>query len=350
MKEKLMQDLIIKFASVILDEPELTYLRREVVTGNNRLDIVLLDRRGRHVLVEVQSGSLDTKHIDRHIDYSEGYLENHPMVDIRILYVANHIDIHRKNFLQRRGHEYKEISEAKYQEVALAHGYSLDTTLELPEKPMKKIVAKNELPSNFSIEPPNKDLETLIQKLKSSERYQRFQTMLPEKIDNEAKAQKIIQQNVDFFKADQLKKLFDLVESVYPLFPGPWFGRLITCNQKRIIAEGDEKVGRWMAELIRNDISDQDKIDALRKGSLHLTNASVGIITIILYLRNKSSNSIWFEPLHDGLTILYPQLGKFNRKGEQYVQYNTIAKKFAQQYSFDDSELDWIFQEIHKLQ
>jgi hypothetical protein len=134
MKEKLMQELIVQFPSEILEEPGLTYFQREVNTGNNRLDIVLLDRRGRHVLVEVQSGSLDTKHIDRHIDYSEGYLGDHPKADIRILYVANHIDIHRKTFLQRRGHEFKEISEVKFKEVALANEYSLDRGLDMPEK------------------------------------------------------------------------------------------------------------------------------------------------------------------------------------------------------------------------
>jgi len=350
MKEKLMQELIIQFPSEILEEPGLTYLQREVKTGKNRLDIVLLDRRGRHVLVEVQSGSLDTTHIDRHIDYSEGYLQDHPTADIRILYVANYIDIHRKNFLQRRGHEYKEISEAKFREVVLAHGYSLDTGLELPEKSLSKIVARNEIPKHIDLEMSTQEVGALVKKLKSSERYRLFQTMLPEKIDNEAKAQKIIQQNIDSFKTGHLKRVFDLVDPIYPQFPGRWFARLISINQERIFKEGDEKIGRWMAELIRNDISDEEKIETLRKGPLHLSQASVGIITIILYLRNKSSNSIWFKPHHEGLSILYPQLGKFNRKGEQYVSYNTVAKMFARQYSFEDSELDFIFQEVHKLQ
>lgn len=140
MKEKLMQDLIVNFPSEILDEPGLSYLQREVKTGNNRLDIVLLDRRGRHLLVEVQRGSLDTKHIDRHIDYSEGYLADHETTDIRILYIATHIDIHRKNFLQRRGYEYKEISEAKFREVALGHGFTLDAEVLLEQStPLESI-------------------------------------------------------------------------------------------------------------------------------------------------------------------------------------------------------------------
>jgi uncharacterized protein YktA (UPF0223 family) len=214
MKEKLMQELIIRFPSEILEEPGLTYLQREVKTGNNRLDIIHLDRRGRHVLIEVQSGSLDTKHIDRHIDYSEGYLEEHPMADIRILYVANHIDIHRKNFLQRRGHEYKEISEAKFREVALAHGYSLDTGLELPDKSLSKLAFRNEIPKHIDLEISTQEVGSKVNKLKASERYRQFQRILPEKVDNEAKAQKIIQQNVDSFKTDHLKRVFDLIDPI----------------------------------------------------------------------------------------------------------------------------------------
>lgn len=349
MKEKIMQELIIHFPSDILEEAGLTYLQREVKTGNNRLDLIFLDRRGRHVLVEVQSGSLDTKHIDRHIDYSEGYLEGHPTVDILILYVANYIDIHRKNFLQRRGYEYKEISETKFREVALAHGASLDMGLELPEKSPSKLIHRNGPSEHIDLEMQTKEVGALVKKLKSSERYRQFQTILPKKSDNEAKAQKIIQQNLDSFKTDHFKRVFDLIDSPQPHFPGPWFGRLIGSNWERIIREGDDKVGRWMAELTRNDISDAEKIETLRKGPMHINQAGVGIISVMLYLRNKSSNSIWFEAQHEGLRILYPQLGKFNGKGEQYVSFNTVAKKFARQYSFVDSELDWIFQELHKL-
>lgn len=47
--------------------------------------------------------------------------------------------------------------------------------------------------------------------------------------------------------------------------------------------------------------------------------------------------------------ILYPEIGEFSPNGQQYACYNTVAKEFARQYSFGDSELDFIFQEIHKL-
>lgn len=118
MKEKLMQKIIIKYPSEVLNEDGLAFVDREVTTGNRRLDIVLKDRMGRMILVEAQVGNLDTDHIDRHIDFVEGFLGKHPNIDVRVMYVANTIDPLRKRFLERRGYEYKEISEYKFKEIA----------------------------------------------------------------------------------------------------------------------------------------------------------------------------------------------------------------------------------------
>ncbi|MCK4468565.1 MAG: DUF91 domain-containing protein [Desulfobacterales bacterium] len=131
MNEALMQEIIIKYPSEVLNEDDLTYVDREVTTGNRRLDIVLKDRMGRMILVEAQIGNLDTAHIDRHIDYVEGFLSKHPNVDVRVMYVANTIDPLRKKFLERRGYEHKEISEYKLKEIA--EKYNLLQQKETPE-------------------------------------------------------------------------------------------------------------------------------------------------------------------------------------------------------------------------
>jgi hypothetical protein len=118
MKEKLMQDIIIKYPSEVLDEEGLAYVNREVKTGSRRLDIVLKDKRDRFILLEAQVGNLDTQHIDRHIDFVEGFLENNPSVDVRIMFVSFVVDPLKKTFLQRRGYEFKEISRNKFLEIA----------------------------------------------------------------------------------------------------------------------------------------------------------------------------------------------------------------------------------------
>lgn len=117
MNEKLMQDLLKSYPSELIEEG-VVYLERELVTGSRRLDLVFLDRRKRMILVEVQKDSLDTKHIDRHIDFVEGFVEKNPEIDLRLMYIANRIDPLRKSFLEKRGYEYLEIPMIKFMELA----------------------------------------------------------------------------------------------------------------------------------------------------------------------------------------------------------------------------------------
>lgn len=126
MNEKLMQDIIVKYPSEILGEEGLEYVKREAQTGNRRIDVLLKDRMNRIVLLEVQRGSLDTKHIDRHIDFVEGFIEHNPDIDIRLLFVANRIDPLRKQFLERRGYEYLEIPQSKFSELATKYNLFTD--------------------------------------------------------------------------------------------------------------------------------------------------------------------------------------------------------------------------------
>jgi hypothetical protein len=120
MNEKLMQDLLKSFPCELIEEG-LKYVDREIGTGNRRLDLAFMDKRNRLLLIEVQKDSLDTKHIDRHIDFVEGFLEKNPDVDLRLMFIANRIDPLRKSFLERRGYEYLEIHASKFMELAKKH-------------------------------------------------------------------------------------------------------------------------------------------------------------------------------------------------------------------------------------
>lgn len=120
MNEKIMQDLLKSYPDDLIEDG-IVYLNREIATGGRRLDLVFRDKRDRLLLVEAQIGSLDTKHIDRHIDFVEGFLEKNPDVDLRLMYIANKIDPLRKTFLEKRGYEYLEIPTIKFLELAKKH-------------------------------------------------------------------------------------------------------------------------------------------------------------------------------------------------------------------------------------
>lgn len=145
-----MQDLLKNFPCELIEEG-LEYLNREISTGGRRLDLAFVDRRKRILLVEVQKDSLDTKHIDRHIDFVEGFVSRNPDVDVRLMYIANRIDHLRKSFLEKRGYEYLEISEYRFEEIARRNNFQV-------EFQKMEIQNLNELPRKVISSPKREDI------------------------------------------------------------------------------------------------------------------------------------------------------------------------------------------------
>ncbi len=133
-----MQDLLKRYPNELVEDG-LEYLNREISTGGRRLDLAFVDKRKRILLIEVQKDSLDTKHIDRHIDFVEGFAKKNPDADLRLMYIANRIDHLRKSFLEKRGYEYLEISEYRFEEISKNHNFQ-------DEFEKKEIGTHNELP------------------------------------------------------------------------------------------------------------------------------------------------------------------------------------------------------------
>jgi len=147
-----MQDLLKNFPCELIEEG-LEYLNREISTGGRRLDLAFVDKRKRILLIEVQKDSLDTKHIDRHIDFVEGFVNRNPDVDVRLMYIANRIDHLRKSFLEKRGYEYLEISEYRFEEIARRNNFQVVTQ-------QMEIQNDNELPQKVSTNSKREDINT----------------------------------------------------------------------------------------------------------------------------------------------------------------------------------------------
>ncbi len=350
MEEKFMQDLIIRFPSEVLDEDGLTYIRREVSTGNKRLDILLKDRRSRHVLVEVQVGALDTNHIDRHIDFSEGYLKNNPHSDIRVMFIANNIDVHKKSFLQRRGYEFKEISQNHLREVAERHGSGIADRATVSDTLIRKRPEVEPIMKNGTLKYEDVDgLDGIIEQFKSTLDYRNFKTILSKKITNEAKAKELLKSHLGVLNSEHLREVFLLVDERYNSAyekAGPWFGKLININAKNMLNQTSEIINEWFDIILDDNVSASQKVDELCRGTCRIKGASVGLITLFLYLLDKSNHSVWFEVQHKGLEMLYPQIGKFTGRGEQYATFNGRAKQFVAHYAFEHTELDFVLQAI----
>lgn len=196
----------------------------------------------------------------------------------------------------------------------------------------------------------NVNTDQLIGNLKSSQSYKYFKAVLPKKINNELKAKEIILNNLGSLRGSDLHVVFTLVDEPYSSYPPwchdsrPWFGRLLKPNANNMINEKPEIINQWFSITCDAGISPENKINLLQKGQKHyIKGASVGLITLILYLLDKEHYSVWFKGQHDGLAILDPRIGEYSGSSRQYVEFNRVAKEFARKYDFADEELDFLF-------
>ncbi len=196
-------------------------------------------------------------------------------------------------------------------------------------------------------------LDLLVGKIRSGDRYKRFQSVLDKKRWNEMEAKKIIEANPTAVNRDLLKEIFLLVDEPYTAATGdgngPWFGRLIKPNALKALAEDDGRIANWFKIVGDSSRPAEDRIDRLREGPDHIYGVSVGFTTLMFYVLDRSAFTVWFEALHEGALRLNLLSGKYRASGRQYTQFNNAVKNFAKQYGFDDVEMDWVLQEVCKF-
>jgi hypothetical protein len=120
-------------------EPGLSLVRRQVVIGGRRPDILLSDSLSRHLLVEVQSGRLDEEHVQRHFYYFYDYRAKYPKTHLRLMFIANRIVPQHKDFLGDHGYEFREYPEHDFlrrvRECSLRQNRVLEPETEPVETP-----------------------------------------------------------------------------------------------------------------------------------------------------------------------------------------------------------------------
>ena len=185
--------------------------------------------------------------------------------------------------------------------------------------------------------------------LKSSENYASFKNILSLKNNNEEKAKKILEENLGKLNHGHLREILSLVDGPYPysnmgkISKGPWFGRLLKLNASNVFNEDLVKINNWFNTLSDNNLQVEEKLELLLNGPNSINGLNVGFITLMLYLLDKANYLIWFQGQHEGLSYIYPDFEEFTGKTTQYTTFNILAKKFAKQYGFEHSELDWVF-------
>ncbi len=113
LSEREMEDLVLEHSDELL-EPGLELIQRQFAIGAYRFDLLFRDRRGAHMIVELQVGKLDRSHTYKILDYYEEYKFQHPDEYVELMVVATEIPVERKRRLTDHGIEHKEISLAEF--------------------------------------------------------------------------------------------------------------------------------------------------------------------------------------------------------------------------------------------
>lgn len=193
------------------------------------------------------------------------------------------------------------------------------------------------------------NVEDMVAMLKSSENYASLKNILALKNDNEEKAKKILIENLGNLNYEHLREILTLIDEPYPysnmgkINKGPWFGRLLKLNASNVFEEDLVKINHWYNTLVDNNFQVEEKLELLLDGPNSIKGLNVGFITLMLYILDKENYLIWFQGQHEGLSFIYPNLEEYTGKASQYTTFNILAKKFAKQYGFEHSELDWVF-------
>lgn len=346
MLEKDFEDIICKYPELI--EDGLKLIGRQLSLYGRRMDILFEDKFKRKLIIELKVGPIKDDHIGQILSY-EGMLLSADDPAIRVMLVGNRVPPNIQKSLDHHGIAWKEIIISFLKEFLRNKGDVFFNRLFEYEEPVlkKRIIDRDiEFPRQNSFEDMKCNLD-LIKRLQSSDNYKSFKDILPKKINNEAKAKKIIIENLGSLRQEHLIEVLKLIDEPYPYYHNgkiirsPWFGRLLKSNTKNIFEEDKDRINQWFKILSDNNSSVEKRLFLLKE-QYKIKGLSVGFITLMFYILDKTNYSIWFEGQHNGLKLFYHELEKFTGKYSQYLIFNDLAKEFVKKYNFEHSELDWV--------
>jgi hypothetical protein len=350
--ERLFEDILVKHPDLI--EGKLKFIGRQVNHFGKRIDILFEDRFNEKLIIELKKGNLQRDALSQVLEY-EGYILSEKDPSARVMIIANRIPLNLKKAMDHHGIEYKEITLKSLREFLITkNDVEFLDFFEASESVLNRVIdislPESEV-SNPLIRPGSfyGGIDGLVSKIKSSDNYKSFWEILPMKMKNEEEARKILINNLGEINLSHIKEIIKLVDEPYQyvkngkLAKGPWFGRLLKSNTVYLQYESVDKIRTWFKILTDNSLSVQVKLKVLLNEPQRIKGLNVGFITLMLYLLDKKNYSIWFEGMHNGLILFYPNLDKYSGSFDQYSTFNELAQGFASEYDFDHTELDWIF-------
>ena len=117
MTEKQFEDILCRYPELIEEGLEVT--GRQVNMGGKHIDIILKDRHGYKLVVELKQGTVKRKDIAQLLDY-EGHLLSLDDPSVRSMLVGNRVPENLRRSLDNRGFEWREIKEQEIRKFLIS--------------------------------------------------------------------------------------------------------------------------------------------------------------------------------------------------------------------------------------
>lgn len=104
-----MEEIIANHPDII--EESLTLIGRQVSIGRLRCDLLLKDKFGDYLLIEMKKGNLSRQHVGQIMEYCGTLYEGKPL---RLMLVSNRVPPSFRKSLEYHGIEWREISEEQF--------------------------------------------------------------------------------------------------------------------------------------------------------------------------------------------------------------------------------------------
>ena len=352
--EKNFEDILCKYPELI--EDGLVFKGRQIIKFGRRIDILFEDKFKRELLVELKSGPIKDEHIGQILSY-EGMLLSADDPTIRIMLIGTRVPPNLQKSLDHHGIIWKEITYGNLESFVKTKNDEIFLSFFDPQEVVyksEKNIKEREIFISENIADPkyfDPNLNTYFMNFKNSEAYKSLKKYtLNDKKEQEEEARLILEKYHGNFNHNHFEKIIKLANGPYRyerngkiVGTGPWFGNLLNTPNTEYFFKTDIKlINDWFNVLRNENIPIEKRIEILQEDPYKIRGIKTGFITLMLYLLDKTNYSVWFKALHEGLQKIYPEIGKYNSKGIQYILFNTKAKEFLQQFDFEHTELDWL--------
>ena len=339
MDERTFEDIICKYPELI--EVKLSFKGRQVNVGGKRLDVLLEDRHGQKLILELKKGTVRREDVSQLIDY-EGYFVSSDDPNVRVMLVGNRVPENLRRSLDHHGFEWRELTtnflvdflKSKsdlelLNRIAPEEFLANDAFINKPysNRKVKPLSSKQAVVTSVPLAIPSKEaVERAIALIR--EEYLEDSSFHTVRLQNEANAKEMLDMTLGRMSPEDIRRFLGYVntESIKGKIGLTRFGRHFTNIITGQICGFPNEFNKWIGTLWRAEEDDLQGALANFLINAPIKGAGTLLPTFVLYLRKPAAFNIWTKKLEENLAATLPK-GQTPGKSqhERYTHFNRLV-------------------------